>query len=134
MSPQLLNYTLIALGGAIGALSRSGISAFCSRYWADAPHWATLIVNVVGCLIIGFLYGLRLPDGSHWLSEGARPFFMVGLLGGFTTFSAFSLQTLVLALEGSPWKAALNVLLSVVLCLAAVWLGYKLSSCIRVGV
>lgn len=134
MGPKLMYYLLVALGGALGALGRNGVAALSARYWPDAPHWGTLVVNITGCLIMGFLYGLRLADGSHWLGESGRAFLMVGILGGYTTFSAFSLQTLVLALEVSPWKAALNILLSVALCLFAVWAGYKLASDIRIGV
>lgn len=125
MAPVVLSYVLIAFGGAVGALGRAGVSAYAARYWPEAPHWGTLLINVTGCLIMGFLYGLRYSDNTHWLGESGRLFLMVGVLGGYTTFSAFGLQTLLLALEVSPWKAALNVLLSVALCLLAVWLGYK---------
>src|SRR5437762_11336158 len=83
----------------------------------------TLLVNISGSLIIGFFAALTGPDGRIWSSPSFRQFFMIGVLGGYTTFSSFSLQTLALARDGEWLFAALNAIGSFVLCLFAVWLG-----------
>lgn len=107
----------IAAGGALGALLRfwvaSGVAAWLGR---DFPY-GTLLINVSGSLAIGVVYVLlleRFDVGVAW-----RLFLMTGLLGAFTTFSTFSLETLILIESGEHLKAVMNVLLSVVLCLAA---------------
>lgn len=114
----------IAAGGAFGALLRfwvaSGVAAWLGR---DFPY-GTLLINVSGSLAIGVVYVLlleRFDVNLVW-----RAFLMTGLLGAFTTFSTFSLETLILIESGEHLKALLNVLLSVVLCLAAASLGILL--------
>jgi CrcB protein len=79
---------------------------------------------VLGCFVIGFFNTLSGPDGRLFVPTVARQFVMIGLCGGFTTFSAFSLQTLSLMQDGEWFNAASNVVLSVVLCMVAVWLGH----------
>jgi len=86
--------------------------------------WGTLIVNVVGSFIIGFFATLTGPDGRIFVGTTARQFVMVGLCGGYTTFSSFSLQTLNLVSDGEWVQASFNIAGSVVLCLLAVWLGH----------
>jgi CrcB protein len=86
--------------------------------------WGTLFVNVTGSFVIGVLAALVTADGRPALGWDARAFFMVGILGGFTTFSSFSLETLELARSGALGAAAANAALSLVACLAAVWLGF----------
>jgi fluoride exporter len=117
---------LVALGSALGGVARYWLSGLVATRVGEVFPWGTLIVNVLGCGIIGLLAGLhdvaRVP-----LSADARAFLMIGILGGFTTFSSFSLQTLQRLQEGDWLRAGLNVLLSVVLCLAAVALGYWLA-------
>lgn len=127
MSVSLLQYLLIGLGGALGSMLRFGISS-----WIDAGStqktgpifpWGTIVVNITGCLLIGFIATISSPDGRLLLSSYTRQFIMIGILGGYTTFSSFSLQALTLAQSGQWGGAAANVLLSVVLCLVGVWLG-----------
>jgi CrcB protein len=89
----------------------------------DLP-WATILINVIGSFAIGFFGTLTLPHGRYPLPDSARLFFMAGVCGGFTTFSAFSLQTLELLRLGSPGRALANVAISVILCLTAVSLGH----------
>ncbi|MBT6117460.1 MAG: fluoride efflux transporter CrcB [Rhodospirillaceae bacterium] len=109
-------------------MARFGVSDIVARL--SAPDggsgfpWGTLAANVSGCFLIAFLAVLALADGRPLLDLTARQFLMVGVLGGYTTFSAFGLQTLELALAGDWGSAGLNVALSLVLCLGAVWLGW----------
>lgn len=107
----------VALGGAIGAASRYWISAFVYKAVGGAFPWATLTVNVLGCAILGVLIQLM---ALAWSPSGQlRAFLTVGLLGALTTFSAFSLE-MVLMLERGDWlNAMLYILLSVVLCVGA---------------
>jgi CrcB protein len=117
---------LIALGSALGGVARNGLSAWVAQRAGDTFPWGTLAVNVLGSLVVGALAAVG--DSPRWgLSVEARQFLMIGLLGGFTTFSAFSLQTLRLIQEGDWARVAGNVLLSVGLGLAAAALGYRLA-------
>ena len=89
--------------------------------------WGTLLVNITGSLIIAFFATLTGPDGRIFASSTVRQFVMIGLCGGYTTFSSFSLQTLNLANDGEWLQAGGNIIGSVVLCLLAVWLGHILA-------
>ena len=114
----------VALGSALGGVARFGLTLLAARIWGEAFPWGTIAINVLGSFVIGFFGTLTLPGGALPASIGLRAFVMVGLCGGFTTFSSFSLQTLVLARDGS-WPAAMgNVALSVCACLFAVTLGH----------
>lgn len=119
-----MNYLWIGLGSALGGMARYGCSGLAARYLGATFPWGTLIVNVSGSLVIGFLAALAAADGRLLISPDARAFLMIGVCGGFTTFSAFSIETLNLAHDGDWLRAGANVVLSVLLCLLAVWLGY----------
>ena len=111
-------------------LGRSAVSGSRVRLRKNsARHFprVLLLVNISGSLIIGFFAALTGPDGRIWSSPSFRQFFMIGVLGGYTTFSSFSLQTLALARDGERLFAALNAIGSFVLCLFAVWLGDHLA-------
>ncbi|HED17127.1 MAG TPA: fluoride efflux transporter CrcB [Gammaproteobacteria bacterium] len=117
-----MNHLLaIASGGAIGAVGRylmsNGVYAILGRSFP----YGTLAVNVLGSLLMGILYILLLERVS--LSMEWRAALQIGLLGAFTTFSTFSIETLLLIENGELSRAAVNIILSVVLCLAAVWAG-----------
>src|SRR5688572_3961382 len=118
------NFIWITVGGAIGTVARFGLSNLVARLLGETFPWGTIIVNISGCFAIGFFFTVTGAEGRWLVSPTFRQFFMAGICGGYTTFSAFSLQTLNLA-EGGQWmKAAANVLVSVVFCLVAVWLGH----------
>ena len=119
----MLTYMLVALGGAIGSVARFALSGAIARGTNEIFPWGTLVVNISGCFVIGFFAMLTGPDGRVSVASDVRQFFMVGICGGYTTFSSFSLQTLVLAREGDFNRAGANVVLSVALCLLGVWLG-----------
>ncbi len=111
----------IAGGGATGALMRFWVSGWVYALLGRDFPYGTLAVNLLGSLTMGFLYVTfveRLMVGAEW-----RALLMVGFLGAFTTFSTFSLETLNLIEDGQLWRAGINVLLSVVLCIVAAWAG-----------
>jgi len=117
-------YLFVALGGALGSVARYACSDLAVRWFGVGFPWGTLFVNVTGSFVIGVLAALVSTDGRPLLGGDARAFFMVGILGGFTTFSSFSLETLNLARGGTLGAAAANAALSLALCLAGVWLGF----------
>jgi len=120
----LLTYFWIGLGSALGGMGRYWCSGVIARAFGETFPWGTIIVNASGSLIIGFLATLMSPDGRLLVPPDARTFLMIGLCGGYTTFSSFSLQTLNLVRDGEWLWATANVLFSLTLCLAAVWLGH----------
>jgi CrcB protein len=120
----VITYLWVALGGALGSMARFGCSSLIANLFGETFPLGTLLINVVGSLVIGFFAALTGPDGRMLVSGDIRQFVKVGLCGGYTTFSSFSLQTLTLAQDGEYVRAGLNVAGSVVLCLLAVWLGY----------
>lgn len=117
-------YLLIALGGALGSVARFALSGVVAQHIGETFPWGTLIVNVSGSFVIGFFATLTEPEGRLLVGPEGRQFFMTGVLGGFTTFSSFSLQTLSLARDGDWLRAGGNAVGSLVLCLLAVWLGH----------
>jgi CrcB protein len=123
----LITYLWIAVGGALGSVARYGCSSLAARWVGETFPWGTLVINVVGSFVIGFFATLTGPDGRVLVAPDARQFVMVGLCGGYTTFSSFSLQTLNLLREGDMLRAGGNVLGSVVGCMIAVWLGHVLA-------
>ena len=113
---------LVALGGALGSVARYKLSGFVLHHTIDWRFPAgTFAVNVLGCLVAGVLAGLA--EEHDLLSPDTRILLFSGLLGGFTTFSAFGLETMFLLKRGDFAIAAANVLLSVAAGLAALWLG-----------
>jgi CrcB protein len=127
----LITYLWIALGGALGSMARYGASSLAAHLVGETFPWGTLIVNVSGSLVIGFFATLTGPDGRVLVTPDARQFVMVGICGGYTTFSSFSLQTLNLVRDGDALAASGNVLGSVVLCLAFVWLGHVAAAAVN---
>jgi len=123
----MLNYLWVVIGGAIGTGARFWLSGFVAQRGGEFFPLGTLLVNVSGSFAIGFFAALTDPQGRFLVSPSFRQFFMIGICGGYTTFSSFSLQTLDLAADGDWLKAGLNVFLSVFCCLAAVWLGRVLA-------
>ena len=114
-------YALVALGGASGASLRFYISQVVLNWLGKGFPFATLMVNITGSLIMGFLYGL-IEEGIIEISI-YRTLIGIGFLGAFTTFSTFSLDTVLLIQQGELFKAMLNMLLNVCLCLLAAALG-----------
>lgn len=111
----------IAAGGALGAVMRFGVSTGVYRLLGRDFPYGTLAVNVLGSLLAGVLFILMIE--RYVIAAEWRAALLIGLLGSFTTFSTFSLETLALFEQGDIWRAGLNVVLSVMLCLAATWLG-----------
>lgn len=113
---------IVALGGALGSVARVVVSLLIP---ATRLPWGTILVNVAGSLLIGYLMG-RLgglnPENARW-----HGLLVAGFCGGFTTFSTFSWQTVDAFQRGQPWSAAANVLVSVAACLVATWLGWRIA-------
>ncbi len=117
-----MNHLLaIALGGAFGAVSRFLVSTGVYRLAGRDFPYGTLAVNVLGSLLMGFLYILLIERAS--MNAEWRAVLLVGFLGAFTTFSTFSIETLNLLEAGEPLRALTNILVSVIFCLLAAWLG-----------
>jgi CrcB protein len=124
-------YLYIAAGGALGSVARYWMAgAIDGRLNAGFPHmafpWGTVLVNIAGSFAIGIFAAMAAGESRWGLSDSARLFLMVGICGGFTTFSSFSLQTLGLLREGLLLRAGGNVAVSVLVCLAATWAGAAL--------
>jgi CrcB protein len=124
MGGQLITYLWIALGSALGGVARYGCSLLIANWFGQTFPWGTLLVNVFGSFVIGFFATVTGPDGRLVAAPDVRLFVTVGLCGGYTTFSSFSLQTMALVQDGEVVRAGMNVGASVVLCLASVWLGH----------
>ena len=125
MNP-LMTTLWIGVGGALGTISRYWIGTWTLPISRELPL-GTIAINVIGSFIIGFIGTLTLATGRHPLPENGRLFIMVGICGGFTTFSSFSLQTLDLLRSGAWTRALVNVALSVLLCIAAVAAGHGIA-------
>jgi CrcB protein len=123
----LMTCIYVMIGGALGSLARYAISAWTLPISRDLP-WGTIGINIAGSFIIGFFGTLTLAAGRFPVSENTRLLVMVGICGGFTTFSSFSLQTLDLIRSGAMARAGVNMVASVVLCVAAVALGHYIAA------
>jgi len=126
MQQLATQFLVIGVGGALGSMIRFGVASLVDAVIKKGgpPYFlGTMLVNITGCFLIGFIFALSATEGRFYLSPLQRQFIMIGILGGYTTFSSFTLQTLLLAQDGQWGQAAINVLGSVVLCLVGVWLG-----------
>lgn len=128
----MLGALAVAAGGAAGSLLRYWATLLAARWWGAGFPWSTIAINVAGSFVIGWFATAAVPGGATpaspaFASHEMRLLVMTGLCGGFTTFSAFSLQTLDLLRAGDWAGAALNIVASVALCLAAVFAGHALA-------
>ncbi len=120
-------YLWVAIGGALGSVGRFWLSGLIANRFGETFPWGTIVVNITGCFVIGLFNTLTGTEGRWLVSPAARTFFMIGICGGYTTFSSFSLQTFNLVSDGEWLYAGANILFSVALCLAGVWLGHALA-------
>jgi CrcB protein len=120
-------WMMAAMGGALGSVARVIVSTAVANWTGEEFPFGTIAVNVSGALVMGMIAGFGQSEpGKLLLSEPARTFLMIGVLGGYTTFSSFSLQTFLLLEQGNILGASLNVLLSVLLCIVGIWLGFSM--------
>lgn len=130
----MIAYLWVAIGGALGSVGRFWLNGLVSstRFGETFP-WGTLAINVTGSFVIGVVGALANPEGRMDSSSRAfvTQFLMIGVCGGYTTFSSFSLQTLNLLRDREWLYAGGNVILSVLLCMIAVWLGWLLGSMVN---
>lgn len=127
MQAALINAAAVGAGGFVGALARYGLGGIVHRAFSTTTFpVGTLAVNLLGCLLIGTLAGL--VDSRQLFGPEARAFLLIGILGGFTTFSTFGYETVALLRDGELLRSAVNVGLNVVVGLALVWLGYAITS------
>ncbi len=122
-----MGFVWVAFGSALGGVARYAATRWTASLGTQLP-WGTVLINVVGSFVIGFFGTYTLASGRHPASANMRLFVMVGLCGGFTTFSSFSLQTFDLLRTGAWARALVNVVLSVVLCVLSVGLGHIAAS------
>ena len=119
-------YLAVALGGAFGSVARFWMTGAMTALTGPRFPWGTLAINILGSFVIGLVAGITLTPARVGMHPDLRIFFMTGICGGFTTFSAFSLQTLELVQAGDVAPAFGYILGSVALCLLAVWGGWLL--------
>lgn len=124
-SPLIMTLS-VAVGSALGGVLRYWCSGLIAERIGETFPWGTLFVNVLGSLLIGLVATVTAPDARIIMAPAVRMFFLVGVFGGFTTFSSFSLQTLTLMQDGEWLFAAGNIIGSVVLCMIGVWIGHTL--------
>jgi CrcB protein len=130
----VLAYVLIAIGSALGGMGRYFVSGVVTTLTGGTFPYGTMLVNISGCLVIGFFATLTGPDGRWLVGTPARQFVMIGLCGGYTTFSSFSLETLYRARAGEWMSATANAAGSVILCILSVWIGYIAATALNRGV
>jgi CrcB protein len=121
----MLIYAWIAIGGALGTMGRYWVNLLFTARFGEAMPWGTIFINISGSLVIGLFAALTDTGGRLLVPPEIRSFMLVGLCGGYTTFSSFSLQTLALIQTGELARALANVLLSVTACILAVWIGFS---------
>jgi len=126
MERQTMSYLWVTIGSALGGLLRYALTRLTLNLSAGFPY-GTILINIIGSFVIGYFGTLPLQGGRYAVSDNLRLFVMVGICGGFTTFSSFSLQTFDLLRSGAWGRALANIFLSVALCLAAVAIGHRLA-------
>jgi CrcB protein len=127
LKAALLNAMAVGSGGFLGALSRYGLSGLVHRHMPLTTFpYGTLVVNLLGCLLIGLLTGLG--EARQVFGPEVRLFALIGLLGGFTTFSTFGYETFAMIRDSEYVRAAANVGVHVILGLVLVWIGYTLTT------
>jgi CrcB protein len=127
MMETFKSYAWVGLGSAFGGIARYWMSGLIAEKWGQRFPWGTVIINITGSFLIGGLYAMTLPEGRLNTSRiVVTQLLVIGVCGGYTTFSSFSLQTLTLARDGQWLWAFANVMISVAVCLVAVWLGFIL--------
>jgi fluoride exporter len=120
-----MTYLWVAIGGALGSMMRYGFSGVIARMTGGTFPYGTMFVNVTGALLIGIFASISAPQSRFFVPAPARMLLMTGICGGYTTFSTFSLESFNLLREGDLGPALANMLLSVILCMLAVWIGYS---------
>jgi fluoride exporter len=121
---QAANILLVGFGGFAGAIARYSLGGWILHHTLAVKFpWSTFIINVMGCLVMGLLSGLI--ERLDWFTPHMRLLLLTGLLGGFTTFSAFGLETVYLLRRGEIWVAAAYAVASILVCVAALWVGLK---------
>ncbi|MDH3439729.1 MAG: fluoride efflux transporter CrcB [Gammaproteobacteria bacterium] len=127
MKVALINAALVGTGGFFGAMFRYGLSQFAQKtaMYSTFPY-GTLVVNMLGCLLIGVAVGF--VDSRQLVAPEFRLFAVIGVLGGFTTYSTFAYQTLILLRDADYLRAATSVLVHVIVGVLLVWAGYALAS------
>jgi CrcB protein len=124
----MMRVLLVGLGGFVGTLFRYWLSGLIAKRYGETFPLGTLAVNAIGCFIIGFLFYFFYDRSLT--TPTARTVVLIGVIGGFTTFSSYGLQTFTLLRDGEVFLALVNVIASNVLGLALVWLGYVLAKAI----
>ena len=124
----MIRLLLVGFGGFVGTLARYWLSGLIARRYGETFPFGTLIVNALGCFLIGFLFYIFYE--RTLTAPTARTVVLIGLLGGFTTFSSYGLQTFTLLRDGEVFLALANIAASNVICLVLVWVGYALAKAI----
>ena len=119
-----MNYVIVFVGGGIGAIARYGMQGIVYRIFGSAFPYGTLVVNVLGSFVIGLF--LTLAETRAGVSPAIRIFLTIGVLGGFTTFSSFSYETMTLLRDSNYALGMANIALNVAVCLAATWFGMSI--------
>ena len=124
----MVRLLLVGLGGFVGTVARYWLSGVIARRYGETFPLGTLVVNALGCFVIGFFFYFFYDRALG--SPTFRTVVFIGLIGGFTTFSSYGLQTFTLLKDGEMFLAFLNILASNVVCLVLVWLGYSMAKVI----